>query len=61
MEGKNEKPVRLGKKLKEKLKIIKEAEERRGHKKVSFASAGEILAQRIDSVGGLKEEVSVSS
>ena len=50
-----EKPIRLGKKLIEKLEQIKEQEKDRGHNKVSYAIAGEILARRIDTAGGLRE------
>jgi hypothetical protein len=50
-----EKPVRLGKKLIEKLDFIIEQELKRGHTKCSYATAGEILSRRIDAVGGLKE------
>ena len=55
MKGEFEKPVRLGKNLVEKLDKIIEQEEERGHQKVSYATAGEILSLRIDKAGGLKE------
>lgn len=55
MKGEIIKPVRLGKDLIEKLKKIIEQEEQRGHTKVSFATAGEILSKRIDDAGGLRE------
>lgn len=55
MKAEFEKPIRLGKKLIEKLEKIMEQERERGHQKVSYATAGEILSMRIDKVGGLKE------
>jgi len=55
MKGETIKPVRLGKTLIEKLNRIIEQEVSKGHTKVSYAAAGEILSKRIDMAGGLKE------
>lgn len=51
MKGRN---VRLGEKMLEKLQMIQKQEEERGNTNISFARAGEILAKRIDSAGGLR-------
>lgn len=48
--------VKLGYNLIKKLDFIVEQEGKRGNVKCSRATAGEILSNRIDKVGGLKEE-----
>ena len=54
MEGKNPVVIKIGEKLLEKLKEIQEHEKLRGREVTSYRTAGEILARRIDNVGGLK-------
>ena len=53
-------PVRMGRGMMKKLDVIIEQEKNRGHQKVSYATAGEILSQRIDAAGGLKEYTSTN-
>jgi len=50
-----DKNVRLGIELITKLDRIRQQEEERGNVDISYRTAGEILAKRIDVAGGLKE------
>ena len=55
MKGKNSLCVKIGERLEEKLRDIKEQESKRGRIKTSWKEAGEILSKRIDLAGGLKQ------
>ena len=52
---KGDKNVRLGKDLLEKLDRIRQLEYDRGNVTISYRTAGEILAKRIDVAGGIRE------
>ena len=47
--------IRVGPRLLRKLELIIEQEKKRGRDKTSYVVSGEILSDRIDNAGGLKE------